>query len=150
MVAAPILHLSIGTMYNMYKFAYRTYYLYFLLAAIQSNTCNWISTPSIMVINAVVNYAFDYETANTIIKTMFWIASNVVNTTESIVNWALNRYGGFSGIVTRITCAITNKYVQVTEDALTNTPDFDVTFGKSDFDFVDVYINPQDNDFRDY
>ena len=78
LVAAPLLHISVGLMYNVYKFAYRTYYLYFLLAAIQSNTCNWISTPSIMVINAVINYAFDYETANAIIKSMFWVASNIV------------------------------------------------------------------------
>ena len=60
LVLAPILHISIGLMYNIYKFAYRTYYLYFLLAAIQSNTCNWISTPSVMCINALINYAFDY------------------------------------------------------------------------------------------
>ena len=60
LVLAPILHISIGLIYNIYKFTYRTYYLYFLLAAIQSNTCNWISTPSVMCLNALINYAFDY------------------------------------------------------------------------------------------
>ena len=60
LIIAPFTHIGIGAMYSIYKFAYRSYYLYFLLAAVQSNTCNWISTPSIMCINAMINYAFDY------------------------------------------------------------------------------------------
>jgi hypothetical protein len=70
-----------------------------------------------------------------------------VKTTESGVNWLLNRYGGVQGITESLKHTAHNVYTILTEDSILSKPEFEVTFGKSDFDFVDVYINPQDTDY---
>jgi|LauGreDrversion4_2_1035121.scaffolds.fasta_scaffold1149684_1 hypothetical protein len=75
---APILPIGLNTMYSMYKFSYRSYYIYALLSAIQSSTCSWVSTPQVMCFNAAINYLFDPDTANEIIKGMFWFSCKVV------------------------------------------------------------------------
>ena len=75
---APILPVGVHTIYSIYKFSYRSYYVYALLAAIQSSTCSWVSTPQVMCINAAINYLFDPETANDIIKGIYWFSCKVV------------------------------------------------------------------------
>ena len=140
LAVAPFTHLGVYAVYKMYKFAYRMYYAYFLIAAIQSNTCTWISTPSVMLANTLINYAFDPETAHNIIKTIYWLSCKVVQGAESVTNHILARCGGVAGIKQNIT-NIYNHYTDPEQPAA----DFDVTFGKSDFDFVDVFVNPQDD-----
>ncbi len=60
---SPILPMSLHCMYNIYKFSYRTYYMYAMMNAIQACTCSWVSTPSVMLINGLINVAFDPQTA---------------------------------------------------------------------------------------
>ncbi len=98
MVLAPLLPLGLHTLLAGYKFIYRSYYLYAILAAIQSQTCNWVSTPSVMCINAVINYMFDPETANDILKGIFWFSCKIVQSAGIITDYFLDRCGGYEGI----------------------------------------------------
>jgi hypothetical protein len=95
---APILPVGIHTIYSIYKFSYRSYYLYALLTAIQGSTCSWVSTPSVMCFNAAINYLFDPQTANEILKGVYWFSCKVVQSAHILGGFILERLGGVEGI----------------------------------------------------
>ena len=98
LLLAPVLPLGIHTLYSLYKFSYRSYYMYALLSAIQASSCSWVSTPSVMCLNAAINYIFDPETANEIIKGIYWLSCKVVQSVQIVGFRVLERLGGVEGI----------------------------------------------------
>jgi hypothetical protein len=93
-VIAPFIPIGLRSVYSAYYLSYRFYYIYAIMSAIQSSTCNWVSTPQVMCFNVLINYVFDPDTAGDIIKGVFWLSCKIVKGVQYCSNQLLDSVGG--------------------------------------------------------
>ena len=143
----PLLPVGVRGIYSVYQVSYRFYYVYAILSAIQGSTCNWVSTPQVMCLNAAINYLFDPDTANDIIKGVFWFSCKVVKAVQFCAARALDSVGGLEGIYERARLC---RRITAASSPRPVSPAFSVTFAKTDFDFIDIHLNTFSDNPQEY